>query len=623
MSYNHPEFPQYMRTAGKISVLSAVIGLAVFMFAFIVDVGHQELQRVSAQTASTSLTVLNTPPIFVVEPYEVTPSSTTTPTNSGTAISWSAVGSDANGADYYLLVCSTNASPTAVNSGAPFCGGGIQWGVSTATVSGTLAFVSTTTVELADDAGTPFLEQNDWYAWVCDGDPTQAECSIVPSQGDTATGSSPFNMNQRPVLTSANPAAAVDPGGTLTFNSVSTDPDVIDAEDDLYLIICQNSGDYNATTNTCDANFVASTTVSGITANVTAATGTPAIFRDGLYPAHAFLIDQHGHEASANFDVEFTVNNVAPSVLSGDIVLNGGSDIVLTNSAAGETTGFTLAFSVTDANSCVNASAGPEIVGYEAAVYRTAVGTSSPLGCNPFDGNYDPNFCYETGQATTTWNLTCTASSTSCTGPTDDTQIFECSFPLWFLADPTDDGPHSGDSWSAAVSGTDDQSATSSFVQGSTPVGLLSAPYFSLLTAVIPYGGLAPGEDTGTLSTTTVVENIGNTGLDQELDGSAMCPPFVSTSSDCSLAPTSTVFTQFQKFASSSVSYSSPFAQSLPTTSEALPAGLDLNVAETVSTSTFATGTTYWGIAVPASITVAGSYTGLNTIYGGIVDADW
>ena len=52
------------KTAGKISVLAAVAGLAVFLLAFMVDVGQQEFQRVSAQTATTSLTVLNTPPLF-------------------------------------------------------------------------------------------------------------------------------------------------------------------------------------------------------------------------------------------------------------------------------------------------------------------------------------------------------------------------------------------------------------------------------------------------------------------------------------------------------------------------------------------------------------------------------
>jgi hypothetical protein len=571
--------------------------------------------------------VLNTPPTFVVEPFEITPSSTTTPTNSGDVVTWSATGNDANGADYYLLVCDQDIAPIPTQSGAPTCGGGaIQWGVSAATPSDDPATVSTTTIEFADDASTPFDESNDWYAWVCDGDDFQPECIVNASQGVVATGSSPFNMNQRPVLNSAAPAGSIDPGETLTFTSDSTDPDTVDDPDELILIVCQNSGDYNPATDSCDANFLASTTAV-FTSNAEAATGTAAILRDGTRPAHAFLIDQHGHEALADFDVQFTVNNVAPSILSGDVVLNNGDDFVLTNAAAGETTGFSLDFVVTDANSCVNNTlvAGSEITGFEAAVYRTSIGTTT---CNPSASSYDPNSCYESSQAPAVWNLNCTASTTSCTGATDDNIEYSCTFPLWFVADPTDGGPHSADSWSAAVAGIDDQFATSSLEQGASPVALISAPYFSLVTAEIPYGGLAPGDGftnlggpTGSASTT--IENIGNTGLDQELDGSAMCPPFVSTSSDCSLAGTSTVFAQSQQFGTStSFAYNSANAFSLPTTTISSPALLDLNVPETVATSTYAQGITFWGIEVPGAVTVAGEYTGLNTFYQAI-DADW
>lgn len=629
MSYNHQELPNYMQTAGKISVLAAIVGLGVFLFAFIVDIGHQEIQKVSAQTASTSLQVLNTPPTFVVEPFEVTPSSTTTPTNSGDVITWSATGNDANGADYYLLVCDSNVTPTPTNGGAPSCGGGaVQWGVSAATPSDDPATVSTTTVE-----ATPFAESNDWYAWVCDGDPTQAECIVTPSQGavPTAASSSPFNMNSRPVLTSAAPAGSINPGDLLTFNSVSSDPDSNPADDNLFLVVCANPVDYNTTTNTCDSNFIASTTGSVIV-DASAATTTASILRDGVRSAHAFLVDQHGHEAlGGGENVDYTVNNVAPTIISGDISLNDGNDIVLTNAAAGETTGFTLDFSVSDANSCVNTTdiAGSEINGVQAAVYRTSIGTSSGA-CNPTDGVYDPNNCYESSQAPAVWNLNCTASTTSCTGSTDDTINYSCTFPLWFVADPTDDGPHVGDSWSAAVSGIDDQFATSTFTEGDTPVELISAPFFSLVTAEIPYGGLAPGDGFATLgvrpedgeAATTTIQNIGNTGLDQEVDGSAMCPTFVSTSSDCSLTATSTVFTDSQRFGTTTAPYAGPGSFTLPTTSIASPALVDLNVAETVATSTFAEGLTYWGIEVPSAVTVAGTYTGLNTFYI-LTDSDW
>ena len=201
------------------------------------------------------------------------------------------------------------------------------------------------------------------------------------------------------------------------------------------------------------------------------------------------------------------------------------------------------------ANSCENASAGDEIVGFEVSVLRAGPSNTyaTSTNCNPDSANYNPNGCYtsvfQSGTQTRlpfdVWQLSCTASSTSCTGPTDETQIFNCTFPLWFLADPTDPGPltpasFAGDSWIAAVAGADDNFATSSQVATDFPVEVTSVAALDLLTAVIPYGALAPGDNTGTLSTSTTVLNIGNTGIDQLVDGSAMCPEFASSSSDCS-----------------------------------------------------------------------------------------
>lgn len=214
MTYHNENLPQYVKTAGKITVVTALAGLLVFMFAFIFDVGTKEFNKVSAGVATTTLTVLNTPPVFTVGAYEVVESSTSTPTNSSYSIQWSAIGTDANAADYYLLICSTNASPTPVNNAAPTCHpSNIQWGVSTATISGTQAYVSTTTTEVA-----PFGESNDWFAWVCDGDPTDPRCSVIPVQGLSATNSSPFNVNKRPVLSDFDNNGPVDPSGTLTFS---------------------------------------------------------------------------------------------------------------------------------------------------------------------------------------------------------------------------------------------------------------------------------------------------------------------------------------------------------------------------------------------------------------------
>ncbi len=626
MMYNKEEFPRYIQTAGKITIITAIAGFLVFAFAFMLDVGTQELNRVSAQTATTSLTVLNTPPAFTVNAYEVVESSTSTPTNSSDTIQWAAVGTDSNGAPYFLLICSTNATPTAnnaINSSnlgtePPTCSptSTVQWGVSAATPSGSLATVATTTTEVS-----PFGQVNNWYAWVCDDDPFNPRCNLVPTQGYSATNSSPFHVNFRPVLTSAGNDGPVDPAETLNFTSVSTDPDTVGGEDNIFLVVCQTNSDYNTTTNTCPNEFLASTTV-GVTSNATAAYILASVVRDDTYPAFVYLVDQHGHEATANpITANFDVNNVAPEVLGGDISLNDGNDIVL-NVPGGETLNFSLDFTVRDANSCLTAASSSEITDYVVAAFRSSYGTTT---CDGTAGSYDPNFCYPSGIATTTWNLSCTASSTQCTSPLVDQLDFTCTFPLWFVADPTDSGPNTpallaADNWSVAVSGVDDDGAVSVFATTSSAVELISFTALDLLTAEIPYGALEPGDDSGTLNSTTTILSVGNTGIDQEVLGESMCGTF-AVGNDCEPSATSTIPESEQRLSSTSLSYLSPLAVTLSSTTYQ---EVELDVPKSTSTSTPSNGVTYWGIAVPVSITLAGNYQGLNTFTAVTAEAnDW
>ncbi len=626
MLYNADRYPAYLKTAGKITIFTAFVGVGVFMLALSVDIGKQELSRVHATgTASTTLIVLNTPPTFTVGAREVIESATSTPTNSGDVIQWAALANDSNGAPYFLLVCSTNATPTANNAAGPGslgtappdCGAGAtKWAVSTATPSDSLATAGTTTTEAA-----PFGEIQDWFAWVCDDDPSSPQCSVAFSQGTNATNSSPFNVNSRPVLTAFGNDGPIDPGGTLNFLSTSTDPDSVGGADTLKLVVCQTSTDYSTTTNTCAANFLASTTI-GVTANATTSYTLGLIVRDGTYPAYAFIVDEHGHEAIANpIQQDFDVNNVAPTVLSGNIFLNGGLDMDITV-PGDETLGFTLDFEVSDANSCVNASAGDEITGFQASVFRSSYGTST---CDTTAGSYDPNYCYPSGAPPATWNLSCTASTTSCTGPTDDTQLFECTFPLWFVADPTDAGPETpaafaADSWTAAVAGIDDNFATGTLSTTSSPVEVVSLTALDLLSSEIPYGELAPGDNTGTLSASTSVLSVGNTGLDQLVSGESMCGTF-SLATECAVSATSTIPESEQQFATSSLAYNDPSALTL---SSSTLQELELDVLKSTSTSSPASGVTYFGIEVPISITLAGSYEGLNTFVAKTAEAiDW
>jgi hypothetical protein len=334
------------------------------------------------------------------------------------------------------------------------------------------------------------------------------------------------------------------------------------------------------------------------------------------------LVDQHGHTASTNPRVNnFVVNNVAPTILSGDITLNGGSNLVLTI-PGNETTGYTLQFKVRDNNSCKNAANGSEITGYRVALHRSSFATTT---CTGLSGSYNPNNCYASAVPTAVWNISCTASSTSCTGATDIDVIYNCTFPLWFVADPTDAGPNTpaafaADTWKAAVLGTDDNGLSSSLVDGSSPVELISFTALDLISAQIPYGALEPGNNSGTLSSSTTVRSLGNTGLDQQVTGDSMCGTY-SVPTKCRVSATSTIPENQQKFSSSSLSYASAGSLTLSSTTAK---EVELNVHKTTSTTTIQTGTTYWGIAVPIAITLAGSYKGLNSFIAKTAEAiDW
>jgi hypothetical protein len=609
MLYNFVENSKYIQNAGKFTILAALSGVLVFAFVFLFNVGKTELLKVEAQTATTTITVLNTPPIwidFAVEEFE---SSTNTPTNSGNTVSWVALADNSGNAPYFLIVCSGSATPTpnaaidllSLGTAPPTCVSGVQWGVSTATAALSQARVSTTTTETGAFAG----EILDWYAWVCDDDPVNPRCNNTFSQGTNATNSSPFHVNFRPVFSAIGSDSPANPGELITFFSTSTDGNVVRGPDDIFLYVC-NGNDFVPATRSCLSGVLASTSGS-VNADASASFLLPSVIQDAAYDAYVFLIDQYNHPAVAGqqaFNQGFTVSNVAPTVSPGSISINGGIDMSITV-PAGETTGFTLQFETSDANSCENISAGPEMTGYVASLFR-----SSFVGCDGTAGSYNPNSCYPSGVSSAVWNLSCTASSTTCGGPTDPTQLWECSFPLWFVAEPTDGGsPFAADNWIALIAGVDDNNATGTATTSTSGVELISFPAIDLVTAEIPYGALEPGDNTGNLNATTSILAVGNTGLNQEVEGEAMCPGF-AVGSPCANSASSTIPDFKQEFATSSVSYNSGFDLSSST-----PQLLELRVPKTTSTSTPNSGVTYWGIEVPIDITVAGAYTGLNTFY--------
>lgn len=601
--------------AGKITVFTTLIGVVIFGVVFFFSLGEEASKRADAQsdTATTSVTVLNTPPSWTGEAREEIESSTSSPTNVGDVVTWVATGTDANSEPYYLLICSNSATPTANSGAAPECDAPTnQWAVSTSTVSGTQARVSTTTQ-------TAWAEQNDWYGWICDDNAGTPRCITYFTQGTTTPSfASPFAVNHRPTFSVFIDDSPADPGAVVNFYSTSTDPDTSGGQDQLRLHIC-NDPDFDTSTDSCGpGGYIASTSVAGAYPDASAQYTIVIPTQDQDYTAYGYIVDEHGFEASGGSqgtDSTLTVNNVAPTTASSTISINGGAIITLTV-ASGETTGFTFQYTATDDNSCLNALSEYEAPSSTVALYRSGVGSTT---CDGTAGAYDPNNCYTSSLATTTWNFVCTASSTTCTGATDPDQIFECTFPLWYIADPTVAATqYPTENWLAQVRAIDDDYATGTYTERQVGVELDTLLAFNLNTITIPYGTLEPGQQTDPIVATTTIAATGNVGLDEDLSGDSMCTTYAATNT-CASSATSTIPENQQVFATSTVTYAQGTALSSTT-----PFELEVNTPKSIATSTATTSNTFWGIAVPGTITLSGDYTGQNTFTAIVGEAvDW
>ena len=605
MSYN----TDHLRTAGKITVYTTFVGLVVFAVVFIFNLGGPSVHTADAQdSATTTVTVVNTAPLWTASSTELVESSATSPTNAGDVVSWVAVGTDSNGERYYLLVCSTTTPPTANSNSAPTCAASsTQWAVSASTTSGQLATAATTTL-------SSWSESNDWYAWICDGNSGTPRCNTAYTNGTNATNSSPFIVNHRPNFTAFIDSSPAAPGEVVIFTSTASDTDVVGTSDTVKLIVCATAG-FSTTTDTCTGNTLGSSTVF-VAENATATYTVVIPTQDTDFGAFGYIIDSHGFEASnatQGSNATITVSNVAPTVSSSTISLvqASGTDMFLTVES-GETTGFTLSFTTTDNNSCdaFGGGSADEIADYDLSIYRTGVGAGSST-CSVLSGSYNANNCYPSGVSAITWNLSCTASTTSCTGSTDPDMVWNCTFPLWYIADPTDGTvvttQYSAENWRAQVRGIDDDGAVGSTTESSSGVEVRSFLAFALNTLSIPYGSLEPGQQNDPLVATTTISATGNVGLDKDVTGESMCTSYTNAI-PCPVSATSTIPESEQRFATDTVSYAAATALSSTT-----PQELEINVPKSTATSTQATADAYWGIRVPASITFAGSYTGENT----------
>jgi len=576
------------RMAGKTLPIVMVIGLVCLLVGVFANFGVSEEQQLAkADTATTSVTIGNKAPEWTVDAQEVSESSSSTPTNVGDNVSWDAVATDVNGDDYYLLVCSTSAAPTANNGGAPECAGGAtnRWAVSGATATGSTSTASYTTQDADPEANT-------WYAFICDGNSQGAQCNVTYKQG-TGSTASPFAVNHRPDLDTISNNSPRDPGQTVTWstNVATADPDSYGGQDTIRLHVCQSEGWSTSSMVCTGAHWCSSTAVAS---DPSCSYSIPSPEQDDTYAAYVYLVDNHGFVYSAQASSsDYDVANVAPTISSSTINLldtDGVGNMVLQPAyAATATPGFSVTAIVEDNNSCQTSAAGNEIdaAAMTIYVYRSGVGYAN---CNG-SGDEDPNNCYI---------VTGNCQIGGCAGPTDTTVNATCTFSLWFLAEPTagadaTSSPWYDQNWLASVKAVDDDTASST-TEDDDGNELENFLAYNLLTPSINYGTVSPSETSD--AATTTLEATGNVGLDENLSGTDM---------EQQSGP-ETIVIEKQHYSTSSI-----FNYWDGVTTTATATEFELDCLKSTSTSSPAQKNTYWKILIPDAIST-GVFNGTNTI---------
>ncbi len=597
--------PKTGRSGGKITIATMLMMALVSVTSF---GAYFELYIPSANATavSTAVDVLNTPPAWTVGVQESTPSATSTPTNAGAVLSFTATATNSSVDPYWLIICSASSSPIAHNTAPPSCGAGsFQWAISATTTSASSTIAATTTIATA-----PFNnESNAWYGYVCNADPTGGLCNPIMEQGSGGTAS-PFVIDHPPVFSAIVNTGNVNPGGTETWTATAYTTDTLRGGDTVQLIVCKTNS-FNVASSTCNGGEIATSTL--VTSNPATSTPIAIPTQDTSYPAYVYVINDFGLSATSTFQGSaspYLVNEVTPTILPASISLintTGSGNLVLTT-PNGTTTGFKVNFTVNDNNSCVNASSTDEIASVAANVYRSGVGstTCSLGGAAAFNSNN----CYP--NAAPSSQMICTQTSTSTCTTSATTINFSCTFALAYNADPTDAGSvYSAQSWLASASSTAWKGAASTLSESSVGNTLNSLVAFGVTKTSISYGGLQPGFSVA-LSTTTDLQEQGNTGLDEDLYGDYMCPGWSGADSCDLIGATSSIPESNQEFATSSIAYGASGSTAL--TASTSPSLLGIHVQKTTVTGSPNTKNTFWGILVPSAITFAGNYSGQNTV---------
>jgi len=180
-----------------------------------------------------------------------------------------------------------------------------------------------------------------------------------------------------------------------------------------------------------------------------------------------------------------TINVTPPTVLN--VVLNGASAITLTPNA---TTSISVVASTTDPG-------GPGNIAYATAViYRTSLGNTCAAN-----------------------NANCYRIPTSSCAFSGSTSTVTCTAGLWYYAQSTGNASSSfpSDSWSAALTVTNNGSAAATGVSTAQNVNVLTA--INVTTSTINYATLPPGSNTGSVNQPVSIQNAGNSSSTIKVSG--------------------------------------------------------------------------------------------------------
>ncbi|MBI4454046.1 hypothetical protein HY636_05375 [Candidatus Woesearchaeota archaeon] len=200
-----------------------------------------------------------------------------------------------------------------------------------------------------------------------------------------------------------------------------------------------------------------------------------------------------------------SITGFATAVTSATVTnsLPSASSVSMSAGAATETVGLartaerlTCAATITDLNGCV------EVNPVSGLFYRTNLANpeSGLAGALNWSNRYQ--------------NGTCVADAAdTCTGGTDTTVAYNCTFTVQSFVDPTDAGPFSGTTWTCNITGSDQAGAGTS---GTDTIEIAQALNLEFNTS-IAFGSLALGATKENV--TTKLNNSGNNKFDLAVSG--------------------------------------------------------------------------------------------------------